>query len=261
MAELPKRLIDLNMSRRKTKKNKRLNTKSKSEFVRSICKTCKLCDVTAKEVSGKDALSLFCYDFFYTYNPNSFLTAIYPATKRAGFWGHNVEEEVPTIDEVNEFQEIFCNSGVCHTSDINDATGECSAIDWCIGSFREFVVSPCEDDDDVDAEDFMANNWDGNRNWSADARLNKLAESHGIEKKGAKPNCPKRGKNKAQKKRDKKKNNKKKNKFSFITTKKVDQTPTATFFSNMTEEQIEHIYGGEHENKHKEQVKTVSSTD
>ena len=185
---------------RKKKHNKQNDTKSKVEFVRSVCqKSCKLCDIDKSDVSGSGASDLFCYDFLYVFTPKSFLSQILPKTQKVGFWAHDIEEEIPTIDEFREFQDLFCSTGLCKTADLDD--GECSNIEFCIGLFREFVVSDCGNCDDEEMteqsdEAFFGNVWDG-----ADAsgcgwnRFGQAAEKAIHGKNGGK--CKKRGKNKA----------------------------------------------------------------
>jgi len=236
---------------RKKKNNKRQNTKTKVEFVRSICnKSCKLCDVDREEVSGLLTADLFCYDFLYAYDPQTFLSKILPKTQKVGFWAHNVEEEVPTIDEINEFQDIFCKEGVCNTADFSD--GVCTNVEFCVGLFRDYVVSDCgvnEDDTATEQNDneFFAKSWDGT--------------GAAWERKPKKEKCKKRGKNKANKKLSKKdrRRAKNKNKKETNNTTWEDPTPRVTTFTNMNEAQLKFIYG-EDENNDKEQTEAKTST-
>lgn len=251
------------MSRKKKDKQARKNTKTKLNFVKTVCrKSCRLCDVNKADVTGGHPSDLFCYDYMYTAQPKTFLNNILPKTQQLGFWAHDVSTETPTNDEIQEFSSIFCMHGICKAAEFD--VGICNNIELCIGLFRDFVVSDCGVDETEeyeqttpDEKEFMSKNWDGVSSdyWK---QFNKRPK---VDNK-----CKKRGKNKAKKKGSKANRNRKpgkaaaqneygtwgNNRKNNNDNSNWSQKPTVTIFSNMNEEQLKNIYGDNENNDTKQ---------
>jgi hypothetical protein len=232
------------MSRRKNM-NKKNDCKSKVEFVRSVCQgSCKMCVLDPKDVIdlGEDAEDLFCYDSMYVYNPELFMADALPRLLKQDYWPFDTESDPPSWEECNAFAKIFCRKSICNSASVLVGNNVCREIDFCIVSFREYVIACIDtnsEGEEYSPEDIRFITGKEDKPW--DTFCNMVDGVMSVAERvilGPQPENQQAKMTKKQRKAAKKKKQKAMRVQQHSKIHRSDPDPTPCFFSNLNTEQL-----------------------
>lgn len=109
----------------KNKKNKKRGRKkplSRANFIAKVCEKCLVC--------GEDTDAEFCYDVMYLKNPHIFNVFCKELLTAIDEWIIDEDESI-CQENIELFEEIFCQSNMCPTAD----TKGCRKLPDCIDAF------------------------------------------------------------------------------------------------------------------------------